>query len=166
MKSSILFPAVLLLFSMTMGCGAGAPEADAQGNSPAPAAPSVTAEAQVTLLMGRLADYTDKVGWSTHAKNQPSAVFYLDKVDEVMAELGTVDRWEGMPIGGMAQATMSSSLRALRGSLEKGDWATAAQTYNGMTLSCNSCHAATRRAFVVIRPVTGDGPSGQDFSAP
>lgn len=161
---SIVAVAVLLgaVLPVLTGCG-GAPEVDAQA---AAAAPEVPAEIQVPELMAKLGYFTDKVGWSVAARNQKLSVFYLDKLDQVMVQLGAVGRYEGIPLGGMAQATMGSGLGALRSGVEGGDWDTAFETYRGMTLSCNACHAATRREYVVIKPVEGDPPYGQDFSAP
>lgn len=153
----------LALPFLVLGCGGSS---DAETQAAAAAAPKVSAEAQVPELMAKLGYFTDKVGWSVAARNQKLAVFYLDKLDQVMAELGTVDRFEGIPLGGMAQATMSSGLGALRSGVESGEWETAFDTYRGMTLSCNACHAATRREAVVIKPVEGAAPYGQDFSAP
>ena len=148
------------------GCGNATPEAGAQADAPAPAAATVPAEILVPELMTQLSHYTDKVGWSVAAQNQPSASFYLDKVDQTMAQIGAVDRWEKLPFGGMAQATMASGLTALRSSVDNADWAGAQETYRAVTLLCNQCHSATRRAFIKIVPVQGTPPYGQDFSNP
>lgn len=154
-----------VLVGTLSGCG-GAPEADAQAPAAAQAAPQPAPELRVPVLMAQLGYFTDKVGWSVAAQNQQLAAFYLDKMDQVMEELGTVERFEGIPLGGMAQATMGSGLKALRSSVEGADWGTAVETYRGMTLSCNTCHAATRREFIVVTPVDGEPPYGQKFSAP
>lgn len=155
----LCFPAALLLASA--GCG-NAPEAEAEAKRPAAADSAL----EVTYLMGHLGNYTNKVGWATAAQNPALAGFYLDKMDQVLAEMLKIERWEGIPIGGMAQATMGNSLKALRSKIDEGDWAGAGETYRGMTLACNSCHAATRREYVVIEPVGETPAPGQRFSAP
>ena len=151
---------LMLIFGCSGAQSDAEPSAQAAGGSQA-----VASELEVTFLMGHLATYSNKIGWAAQAENGPLATFYLDKVDQVMTELVGVDRWEGIPIGSMAKATMSGSLQALRSSVESNDWTAARETYRGMTLACNSCHAATRREYVVVVPVTGEGSPGQQFSA-
>ncbi len=151
----------LLASALMLGCSGS--QSGAEPSQAADGGAAADSELQVTFLMGHLATYTHKIGWAAQAENGPLATFYLDKVGQVMTELVGVDRWEGIPIGSMAKATMSGSLQALRSSVENGDWTAAGETYRGMTLACNSCHAATRREYVVVVPVTGEVPPGQQF---
>lgn len=162
LRGSLLCLGAFFLASF-LGCSgaqSGAEPAQAASES------GSNSELQVTYLMGHLSTYTNKAGWATQAENGPLATFYLDKIDQVMAELTGVDRWEGIPLGSMAKATMSGSLQALRSSVAGGDWTAARETYRGMTLACNSCHAATRREYVVVTPVSAPEPPGQRFGAP
>lgn len=153
---------ILLVGLSSFGC---APE-ESNASPEAGTAAQESPERAVTRLMGQLSVFSNKVGWALEGQNQPLALFYLDKIDEVMNDLTKVERWEGIPIGGMARATMSGSLQALRSNVEKGDPAAALETYRSMTLACNSCHSATRREYIVIAPVAGDPAPGQQFSAP
>lgn len=123
------------------------------------------AEVELARPMTELHRFTTKLGYSIAAENGPLAGFYLDEVDEVLAEVGEIESYEGMPIARTA-AVIVDPLRAdLRRELEAERWPEAEEAYRALVVGCNRCHAATGHEFLVILPAEGEPPFAQRFTA-
>lgn len=166
--------AVLLVACPLALCGACSPSESSTSASPAAAeepapaeAPGGHAEEEVELArpMAELHRFATKLGYAIAAGNQPLAGFYLDEVDEVLAEVGEIEESEGMPIARTAQVIVDPLRAPLRQAVEAGRWPEAQAAYEALIAGCNRCHAATAHQFIVVLPAHGDPPYAQEFAA-
>lgn len=148
-----------LAAALALGCNPGPAKLAGPVAAAAPTRPTLdTAE-----LMVKLHQHHDKLGYAIAAGNQPLARFYLQKVREVLVEADDLEPLEGLPVSTMVPTMMASSMGVLGPQVDQADWERARDTYRGMTMACNSCHAATRREFIVILPAEGKPPYSQQF---
>ncbi|MEM1201689.1 MAG: hypothetical protein AAGN66_00520 [Acidobacteriota bacterium] len=160
---------LLATTALATGCGgggAGTGAAPAGASSAAGAASVTPPELRLTLLMGHLQTYTDKVGHAVRGQNAPLATFYLDRVDMALGAVAEIETWDGMAVGMLAEGMMRNSLSQLRGHVDRSSWEDADATYRAVTLACTGCHVATRREYIAIVPVEGPSPWGQSFAVP
>lgn len=151
--------AALVVLPWLVACPGNGGSAGAPATSSARVAPRTTAE-----LMTSLHHFHDKLGYALEAGNQPLAAFYLAKVEETLTAAEDLAPLEGLPVSSMIPAMMSSSIQVITPQIAQGELAKATETYRGMTMACNSCHAATRREYIVIQPASGKAPFNQQFA--
>lgn len=154
----------LFLFSFSAciawGCAAK------QSAPPTPAPGTTAAAPEIAPFMALLQRYSQKAGYSIAAKNDTLALFYLEEIEETLAEIYKVDEVEGTPIGQPAKIIMPELISALKKSVQQKQWKQSAANYSNLIDGCNRCHAATERQYVKILPATKSGPNpyNQDFS--
>ncbi len=121
-------------------------------------------EVELALYMGRMQQYTQKLGFAIDHKNQPLAAFYHHELEENLDEIiKEVKQYDGMPIAAPAKSMTLPHVALLEEALEKGDWEQIALHYRNVVNSCNMCHQQTKHGFIKITTTTDAGPFNQDF---
>jgi cytochrome c5 len=95
----------------------------------------------------------------------PGRLWSLAAIAAVIS-LGAVDRSHAQAPAGIAEmmaATMKEPMEAVAQAIKSADSAKFAEAYGRLTATCNACHAATERPFVVIQAPKVSAFPDQDF---
>ena len=137
------------------GCSAptGPAQAQAEGEE----------EVELAVLMGEMQRHSTKLGYSIAAQNQPLSEFYLEEVDEIVAELLEIEQHDGIEIAAAARIIVPTVIEELEGRLRTSDWDGSTSAYTALIDACNRCHAATEHEFIEILEPQGPPPYNQSF---
>ena len=154
------------------GCGVAETQSgsEAAGASLAVETPEEEEVVELAVLMGEMHRHSAKLGYSIEGRNLPLVEFYLHELEEVLAEVQTVETYEGMPIAHPAEVILGAAMESLEEVLDGAsgdaaavDWGAAWAGYEATITSCNRCHLATEHGFVHILPAQGEPPFNQCF---
>jgi len=99
------------------------------------------------------------------AKNWPLADYELDELKEGFDDMiKFFPVKDDMPIGQMAGSTAVPVLPDLKGAIDARDGKKFAAAFDKLTAACNTCHQATKHAFIVIQRPTSSPYSNQSFT--
>jgi hypothetical protein len=101
-------------------------------------------------LMGHMQTYAHKLGLSIQAANRPLARFYAHEVEEVIEAVERIDEYDGIRVSHLLQETLKPAFEGLEAALDSGDQAGIDTRYEAMLDSCNACHRAAERGYIVI----------------
>jgi len=105
-----------------------------------------------------------KLGLSIESKNKPLADFYLKELGENFDLIQKrLPVYQGIQVATLSRAMMDPVTVPLSKALGASDWATATTAYSNYIDSCNNCHTAANRGFIVITVPKGN-PFNQSFS--
>ena len=149
--------------SIACGVGAGLVATSLAVASLATWASEEEEEVHLVDLMSVLQYFTHKTGLSLRAGNLELADFYLHEFEEVMAEVGEVESYEGQPVGQLSDAMLGPSLHALEEAVDSGNPEAALSAYEVMIDTCNACHVATQFGFIKIEDRSTENPYMQSF---
>ena len=122
-------------------------------------------EGEVPLLekMITLQYVTHKAGLSIRAGNLELADFYLHEMEEVIAEIGGMESYEGQPVGQLSGAMLEPVFHKLEEGVDSGDPEAALSAYTAVIDSCNACHVATTFGVIKIVDKSTENPYMQAF---
>jgi hypothetical protein len=130
-----------------------------------PGAPAPTAPVEVAHQMNRIQAYAEKLWWAGEAGNLPLAKFYrheLKEEMEVVAAAGIEE--DGIRVSENMQVYGIRSIDAMKELLATSGLKDFRTGYDGLILSCNSCHMASGHAEIVVRIPTENRFTGQVFT--
>ncbi len=127
----------------------------------------VLANGDVDLLskMSQLQYLTHKAELAVEHENRPLAGFYAHELHEVLEAVETIDSYDGLPVGKLADRVLGPALRTFDARIDEGNWPAAEEALDGVVRSCNACHDATEHGFIRIRRDAGNRYM-QDFAPP
>ncbi|MEE2777640.1 MAG: hypothetical protein VYE73_12870 [Acidobacteriota bacterium] len=120
-------------------------------------------EVELGAIMGVVQRHTQKLGYSIARRNAPLATFYLEELEETVAEVYELEAHDGMVIGQPARTTLEPMVGPLSDRVAVEDWEGAHTGYVALIDACNRCHAATEHEFIVILEPEGPSPYNQAF---
>jgi len=105
--------------------------------------------------MYELAHRHSKLWFAGHAENWELADYEFHELEE-LAELiaSTHETYDNMPIGSLMQAMFLNNLSPLEGAIDAQSKSGFEAQFHRMTQSCNTCHVASNRSFIVIQTPT------------
>ncbi len=115
------------------------------------------------VLMHNMQYYGHKLGLSVTAGNQALQHFYAHELEEVIEAVAEIDDYEGIAVHHVLGETLKPAFEALEEAIEGGDQVRVSTRYDALLESCNACHRAAGRPFVVIRR-NDQNPYPQDFA--
>ncbi|WP_089724017.1 hypothetical protein [Candidatus Thiosymbion oneisti] len=113
-------------------------------------------------IMTALQTYSHKADLSLRAKNIELLRFYTHELEEAIDELDAVESYGGFPISQKARTIMKPAYQQFENAVKGGDFQLIETKFEAMVTTCNSCHGATDRGFIVIKR-TDANPFMQDF---
>ncbi len=113
--------------------------------------PKVELKVELSVPMGALQRFADKLYFAGQGESWDLAAFYLHEMEEVaesLLEPGAVA--DGVPLAPLLQALLLPSLSTLAEAVKQRDAAAFVARYPAVVNGCNACHQATRHGFVRI----------------
>ena len=105
-----------------------------------------------------------KLGLAGRDQNWPLAEYALHELKQSFVNIGrSRPRYRNMPLPEMIETATGEPIRALEQAIKAADARQFADAYGKLTDGCNSCHAATDRAYVVIKAPEQSTFLNQDF---
>lgn len=125
----------------------------AQASPPPPVPAAAAPTPRYGALMVEIGHRFELIGRAAKAKRFELAAFELHEMEEAFEDLARANPPKAsrdVPLGGMAEAFMTTHPEALRSALAKGDMAASRDAFQAAATSCNACHQASRHGFVEI----------------
>ncbi len=128
------------------------------------ASPQDDEEVEVAIYMDRLQRFSNKLYAAGEQGNSALVTFYTHEMEEVMEELiaANVDD-DGFDLSSNMETYGLNALNTFTKRYASGGKAQIDDIHAGLVLSCNSCHAASGRPFLVMTTPEGQ-VTGQDMS--
>jgi hypothetical protein len=118
-------------------------------------------------FMARIQVNHAKLWLAGEAHNWGLADYQLGEMKEVLSDVQDfMPRYQNIPVGDMIEAIMTGAMRDLEGTIATRDFGKFSASFDKLTESCNSCHAAANRAYIVIQRPTQSNFSNQNFATP
>ncbi len=162
-RASISALCLLLLLVLGAGCGNGDSTAQIEQRLRVleAGAPGVGS------LMSGVQLHFAKLRFAASAGNWELAAFELHEVEENLEKAVLLRPEEnGVDLGGVTAAFRQTQLGALKAAAEAGDPAAFDSAYAEAVATCNGCHAATGRPFIVIVEPTAPPVPNQRWEPP
>jgi hypothetical protein len=138
-------------------------------NAQTPAAPQSTSPPAYRPGLGDLMTMTvqprhTKLGLAGQEKNWTYAAYELHELEESFERAARIwPLYRKTNIAEMLAATIKEPMETLSEAIKSTDLAKFNAAYARLTATCNACHQATERAFVVIQVPKGSPFPDQDF---
>lgn len=149
-------PGPLLLAGalLAAACGGG----DAAGGA---------AGENLSRAMGEAQRHAAKLGHAIDARNGPLAGYYAGELDETLRAIARDHEvHEGYPVADLVRELALPAVRPVADAVAARDWIEAERAYAAALDTCNACHAATEKEFVVVLPADGPPRFFQRFAQP
>ena len=147
--------AVLLALAFVAACGGSA----------GPSTPQASTD--LAPWMADVQRTHDKLGRAIRARNPRLARYYGGELDQRLSEVrDAFPKHETWPVGALIDKLALPALPPLDEAIQLRDWDRVDRLYSEVTETCNSCHAATERDYLVILPPSDVSPYAQEFEAP
>ena len=105
-----------------------------------------------------------KLGLAGQEKNWVYAAYELHELEESFERAVRVwPMYRKVNIAELLPATTREPMEAVAAAIKTADAAKFAEAYGRLTATCNACHQATERGFVVIQAPKASSFSDQDF---
>ena len=105
-----------------------------------------------------------KLGLAGQEKNWVYAAYELHELEEAFERAARVwPTYRTTNITQLLAATITEPMEAVSAAIKAADPAKFAEAYGRLTATCNSCHQATDRGFVVIQAPKASSFPDQDF---
>ena len=115
-------------------------------------------------FMGTIQRQHAKLWLAAKARNWELAAYQLGELKEVMSDVqDLVPDYKTLPIGQMIDAVTTGPIAELEKAVDARDGKAFAAGFDMLTASCNSCHDAAGRGFIVIRRPTRSTFTNQVF---
>jgi hypothetical protein len=127
--------------------------ATARASVPVVKAVSVGAEEPVEIadIMTKLQRHANKLFFAGKRENWPLADFYVEEIEETVKEVAKKNILDGpVNVSGLMPALILPEILELERAVSQKDVPAFNSHYQALTASCNACHVATRRAYLVI----------------
>ncbi len=116
-------------------------------------------------FMGRIQADHAKLWLAGDARNWELAGYQLDEMKEVFSDVQDfVPRYKNIPVGDMIEAIVTGAISDLEGAITARDFAKFTVSFDKLTESCNSCHAAAGRPYIAIQRPAQSNFSNQNFA--
>jgi hypothetical protein len=116
-------------------------------------------------FMGRIQVDHAKLWLAGEARNWELADYQLDELKEVLSDVQDfVPSYKNVPIGDMIEAITTGAISDLQGTIAARDFAKFSASFDKLTESCNSCHAAAGRPYIAIQRPSQSNFSNQNFA--
>jgi hypothetical protein len=118
-------------------------------------------------FMARIQVNHAKLWLAGEAHNWGLADYQLGEMKEVFSDLQDfMPRYQNIPVSDMIEAIITGAIRDLEGTIATRDFGKFSASFDRLTESCNSCHAAANRAYIAIQRPTQSNFSNQNFTTP
>ncbi|MEJ0076412.1 MAG: hypothetical protein WDO17_13350 [Alphaproteobacteria bacterium] len=108
-----------------------------------------------------------KLWFAGQAGNWGLADYELDELKEGFEDITKYyPTKDDVPTGTMAEAIVAKEVADLAKAIEGKDKKSFASAFDRLTASCNACHQASKKEFIVIQRPTGNPYTNQSFAPP
>ena len=114
-------------------------------------------------MMSALQTFMHKTGLSLHAGNLELADFYLHETEEVLSEVGTIESYDGQPVGLLSAEMLGPAIHELEEAVDGESPEAARAAYQVVLEACNACHLATGFGFIKVVDKSTENPYMQSF---
>jgi hypothetical protein len=116
-------------------------------------------------FMARIQVTHAKLWLAGEARNWELADYELGEMKETFSDVQDyVPRYQNIPVGEMIEAIMTGTVGDLERAIATRNPGKFAGSFDKLTESCNSCHAAAGRPFIAIQRPTQSNFSNQSFT--
>ena len=142
----------------------------AQSAPPAPAKPAAPEAPRnympgLEQFMGMIQTQHAKLWLAARERNWELTAYQLGELKEALGDTQElIPTYKSLPIGEMIDAITTGPIAELEAATDARDFKTFAAVYDKLTESCNTCHQAASRGFIVIRRPTRSTFSNQVFA--
>ncbi len=129
-----------------------------------PPAPSAFKPSLGDLMTMTIQPRHTKLGLAGQEKNWSYAAYALHELEESFE--GAAEVWPvygKTNVGELMEATTKEPMEALAAAIKSGNAPKFTEAYARLTATCNACHQATERGFIVIQAPRGTPFPDQDF---
>jgi len=140
------------------------PQSTPPASPAAPPAPAAFKPSLGDLMTMTIQPRHTKLGLAGQEKNWAYAAYALHELEESFEGAAAVWPVYGKTnVGELMEATTKEPMEALSAAIKSGNAARFAEAYARLTATCNACHQATERGFIVIQAPRGTPFPDQDF---
>jgi hypothetical protein len=108
-----------------------------------------------------------KLWFAGRAGNWALADYELDELKEGYEDIGTYfPTKDDVPTGAMAAAIVQKEVADLDKAIKAKNAKDFAAAFDKLTASCNGCHQASKKEFIVVQRPTGNPYANQSFTPP
>jgi len=108
-----------------------------------------------------------KLWFAGRSGNWDLADYELDELKEGYEDIGTYfPTKDGVPTGPMAAAIVEKEVAELDKAIKAKNAKAFVAGFDRLTASCNSCHQASKKEFIVVQRPTGNPYANQSFAPP
>jgi hypothetical protein len=116
-------------------------------------------------FMARIQTNHAKLWLAGEAHNWDLAEYQLGEMKEVFSDVQDfIPRYKDIPVGDMIDAIMTGIMSDLERAIGTRDLAKFSGAFDILTQSCNSCHAAAGRGYIVLQRPPRSNFSNQNFA--
>lgn len=122
-------------------------------NRPPPPLPPPLREAPIELadVMTKLQRHANKLYFSGKMENWKLADFYIEEIEETVKAISKKDIMDGqINVSGLMAGLILPEIEALENVVSKKDLPGFEKHYQALVTSCNACHEAAKRPYLVI----------------
>jgi hypothetical protein len=159
------------LAAATIALAVAAGAVYAQATPPAPEKPATPEAAPrayipgLEVFMGFIQAQHAKLWLAARERNWDLVEYQVAELKEALGDAQELTpTYKNIPIADMIDAIITGPIVELETAAETRDFKKFSAAYDKLTESCNSCHAAASREFIVIRRPTASTFSNQDFA--
>ena len=118
-------------------------------------------------VMDKLQRHANKLFFSGKYENWPLAAFYVEEIEETVQALAMKEVLSGqMNVSAVMPPLLLPIIEELEHAVVDQDRARFQKHYQELIFSCNSCHAASQHAFIVIEDPRTPACDNQRFEPP
>jgi len=108
-----------------------------------------------------------KLWFAGRSGNWDLADYELDELKEGYEDIGTYfPTKDGVPTGPMAAAIVEKEVAELDKAIKAKNEKAFVAGFDRLTASCNACHQASKKEFIVVQRPTGNPYANQSFAPP
>jgi hypothetical protein len=153
--------ALTLIAGVTLAASAAA-----QPAAEAPAAPPAYRPGLGDLMTATVQPRHTKLAYAGRQKNWAYAAYELRELDEAFDRLSAQwPQWQRVRIAELVETMIREPIDDLGQAIDAKDETRFAAAYGKLTETCNACHQAAKRSFVVIQEPKENMFPDQDFRA-
>ena len=116
-------------------------------------------------FMARIQVTHAKLWLAGQARNWELADYELGEMKETFSDVQDyVPRYKNIPVGDMIEAIITGTVGELESAIATRDPGKLSVSFDKLTESCNSCHAAAGRPFIAIQRPAQSNFSNQSFT--
>jgi hypothetical protein len=115
--------------------------------------------------MALVQNHHAKLWFAGNARNWDLADYQVDELKELLEDIAKrVPKYRDVPIGQMIETTTMAPIGEIEAAIKTRDSKAFATAFDKLTTTCNACHEAANRGFIVIQRPAASAFPNQSFA--